>query len=152
MFHKLRNKPLSKEFNEAVVRMANKFLPDGFEVSDNAPSTYNALVRHLNEGNKMVVYGSDANNSIYADSYVNHCFRAWHDWCHWQGKHDFSLAGEIATYELMCEQIIDEYGRNKRTFQWCKIMEIEVVEQRLFYERYGQFVLDQSAFFDTVRG
>lgn len=147
MLPKLRTKPLCPEFNQAVIHMSKKFLPEGFSVSPSAPATYKSLVKLLDKGQKLVVYDGDTNNGIYADRYVNYCFRVWHDYCHWLGQHDFSLAGEEATWQLMCEQLLAEYGVSRETLRWCHILEVEVVNQREFYERYQTYVLDQSAFF-----
>lgn len=147
MLPKLRTRPLCPKFNQAVVHMANRLLPDGFDVSASAPATYRSLVNLLDSGQKLVVYDGDTNNGIYADPQVNYCFRAWHDYCHWLGRHDFSLAGEEATWRLMSQQLLSEFGVSRETLGWCQIMEIEVVGQRKFYEKYRTFVLDQSAFF-----
>ena len=93
-----RNAVLDHRLNVAVLVITRRLLPGGFEISENAPETYYELVRHFESGQRYVVYSGGSEHTIFGDPEVNYHFRAWHDWCHWQGKHDFSFQGEYATY------------------------------------------------------
>ena len=88
--------PLDPNLNAAILAIAKRLFPDGFDVSDDAPDTYEKLKAHLDAGNRMLVYGGGSQHTIYADPAVNHAFRAWHDWTHWTGQHDLTFKGEIA--------------------------------------------------------
>lgn len=77
---------------------------------------------------------------------MNHAFRAWHDWCHWSGNHDFSLDGEIATCEMQCRQLVGRFGDTVRTKRWCAIIRTEIIGQGLYYHRHKRFPEDQRAF------
>src|ERR1022692_1770927 len=70
--------PLDHQLNTAILEMASTFLPEGFDVSDDAPQTFNALKDHLKAGKRLIVYGEGCEGTIYADPRVNYAFRAWH--------------------------------------------------------------------------
>ena len=89
--------PVDFELNKAILTICRTILPGGFDVSDNAPSSFRALCNHLDAGGKMTVFGGGCEDTIYASQDVNQAFRAWHDLCHWRAGYDFSLQGEIAT-------------------------------------------------------
>src|ERR1700740_2191463 len=91
--------PLDPAFNAAVVRIASRFFPTGFDVSEHGPHTFEDLKRLLNAGDRLVVYSGGSSSTIYADPNVNYAFRAWHDWSHWSGNHGLSFQGEIAVCE-----------------------------------------------------
>ena len=87
--------PLDPTLNAAILSIARNLFPDGFDVSPDAPSTYTALKAHLDAGKGLVVYDGGCAGTIYANPAVNHAFRAWNDWSHWRGDHDFSVEGEV---------------------------------------------------------
>lgn len=49
-------KPFNVELNAAIVEMAASMLPDGFDVADDAPHTFEALKAHLDAGRRLVVW------------------------------------------------------------------------------------------------
>jgi hypothetical protein len=138
--------PLDRGLNRAILTIANRICPYGFDVSDNAPDTYEKLREHLDAGNRMVVYNGGAEGTIYGDAEVNYAFRAWHDVCHWSGEHDFSIAGEAAVCKMQAFQLHQLYGRTPETERWAKIIHAEVVGQRLYYGLYKRYVTDQTSF------
>jgi hypothetical protein len=138
--------PLDPELNAAILHIARRLFCCGFDISDQAPGTYAELRAHLDAGNRMVVYAGGCENTIYADPAVNHAFRAWHDWCHWRGEHDFSVAGETAVYHIQCQHLVMLYGDTPATRRWRDILYAEIVGQRLYYETHKRYVDDQRAF------
>lgn len=135
--------PFDHTLNSAILAMAGEIFPDGFDVSDDAPSSYEALIQHLNAGNRMVVYSGGAEGTIYADPQVNYAFRAWHDWCHWKGANDFTIPGEIGVYTMQVSHLKERFSDVNR---WSWILYAEVVGQRLYYSRYKTYVEDQRSF------
>jgi len=77
---------------------------------------------------------------------VNYTFRAWHDWCHWQGDFDFSLYGECATCNMQIEHVRSFFGVNDQTDGWARLLIAEVIGQRQYFERYRSYIADQRAF------
>jgi hypothetical protein len=131
---------------QAILEMTSRLLPDGFDVSDDAPQTMEQLKALMNTGNRMRVWSGGSEDTIYKEPYVNFAFRAWHDLCHWQGHFPFTLEGEIATCEMQCHQLLDCYGDNEVTQRWCTVLRAEVVGQALYYHRHKRFPENQAAF------
>ena len=138
--------PLDIHLNVAVMHMAHVVCPSGFEVSDDAPSTFAELISYIDAHRAIKVPSIASEKTIYADREVNYCFRAWHDWCHWRGRHDFSLAGETAVWKMQCDHLRLLYGDSEMTRDWCRILYVEIVVQWLFREKHGAFPEDQMAF------
>lgn len=138
--------PLDRGLNAAILRIAGRLCPTGYDVSVDAPATYKALRAHLDAGKRMLVYNGGCEGTIYGDPEVNYAMRAWHDWCHYRGNNDFSVAGETANCRMQQDQLIKLYGDCETTRRWCRILEAEVVGQRLYYERHKRYVQDQRAF------
>lgn len=99
-------------FNAAVLTICSRVLPGGYDVSDAAPETYEELIAHLDAGGRMLVYSGGSEQTIYGDPEVNFAFRAWHDWCHWQGRYDFSHEGEHAACAMQGEHLVTVYGES----------------------------------------
>jgi len=133
-------------FNAAVLTMCSRLLPGGYDVSLAAPETYEELIAHLDAGGRMVVYSGGSERTIYGDPEVNFAFRAWHDWCHWRGRHDFSHEGERAACAMQSEHLVTLYGESPQTLRWRYILQAEIIGQREYYDRHGEFPEDQRAF------
>jgi hypothetical protein len=141
--------PLDPGFNAAILSIAADLFPGGFDVSPDAPSTYKALKAHMDAGKRLVVYDGGCEGTIYAAPAVNHAFRAWHDWSHWKGGHDFGVAGECSVFDMQRRHLLDRYGDTPEARHWCAILQAEVVGQRLYYERYKRFIDDQHGFIEA---
>jgi hypothetical protein len=141
--------PLDSGLNAAILSIAASLFPDGFDVSEDAPGTYKALKAHLDAGKRLVVYSGGCEGTIYADPAVNHAFRAWHDFSHWKGEHDFSAEGECGVFAMQRQHLLYVYGDAEQTRRWIEILRAEVIGQRLFYERYKRFVDDQRGFIEA---
>ncbi len=137
---------LDIHFNAAVLTICSRVLPGGFDVSDKAPETYEELVAHLDAGRRMLVYSGGSQRTIYGDPEVNFAFRAWHDWCHWRGRYDFSYEGERAACTMQGDHLVALYGESSQTRRWLRILEAEIIGQRDYFDRHGIFPEDQRAF------
>ena len=137
---------LDHNLNVAVRTISRILLPGGFDVSEDAPDTYEKLVAHFESGARLVVYSGGSDKSIFGDPEINYHFRAWHDWCHWQGHHDFSMRGEYAVYEMQCAHIVRFYGDTHMTRRWRTILFADGMGQKAYHEKYGTFPDDQFAF------
>jgi len=133
-------------FNQAVLNITAQFLPQGFDVSLDAPSTYQRLKAHVARTGRLLVFGGASDRTIYGDPAVNHAFRAWHDFCHLEGGFDTSFVGEVATCRLQTRQLLTKYGDSDRTWRWQKLVEAGIVGQARHFERHGRFPVDQVAF------
>ena len=142
----LCNIALDIQFNAAVLTICNRVLPAGYDVADDAPNTYEELINYLDAGRRMLVYSGGAERTIYGDPEVNYAFRAWHDWCHWRGRHDFSLAGENATCAMQGKNLVALYGESPQTRWWRRILHAEIIGQREYFDRHGNFPYDQRDF------
>jgi hypothetical protein len=100
----------------------------------------------LVSGSKILVYSGASALTIYDDKEVNFAFRAWHDWCHWQGKHPFTVEGESEACDMQCRQVYDLFGFNAQTIRWSHILKAEVLGQALYRERFGRFPTNQPLF------
>jgi len=82
------------------------------------PETYEELIALLDAGGRMLVYSGASERTIYGDPEVNYAFRAWHDWCHWRGRYDFSYEGERAACAMQGDHLIARYGDSSQTRRW----------------------------------
>lgn len=140
----------NRSLNAVVVAIARKLFPTGFDISDAAPNTYEELVALFESRNRYVVYAGGADTAIFGDREVNYHFRAWHDWCHWKGRHDFSLQGERATFRMQCQHIVLRFGDSARTRYWRRVLFADVVGQKLYWKRYREFPEDQVTFVRSI--
>lgn len=140
-------KPLDLDLNHAVVAMARKAFPEGFDVSPTAPDTLDKLNALLNAGHRMAVYDGGSDATIFASAFVNYCFRAWHDFHHWTGDLPFTPEGEAEACRRQCQNLLAFYGDNALTRQWCKVLDCEINGQLAYASRHnGSFPVDQMAF------
>jgi len=136
---------LDSGFNVAVLHIAQR-LTRGFRVVEVAPQTYDELIRDIEHHGIITVWSDASERTIYGDPEVNFAFRAWHDWCHWRGRHDFSPEGENATAKMQYAHLLTLYGDTPRTRSWQRIVEAEIVGQALHLSEHGAFPWDQYAF------
>jgi len=142
-------KPLDRGLNAAILHIAGRLFPTGYDVAADAPNTYRKLRDHLDSGKRLVVYNGGSEGTIYADAEVNYAMRAWHDWAHYMHHNDFSIDGETATCAVQCCQLRELYGDCQTTARWCEILRAEIVGQRLYYAKFGEYVQDQRKFVET---
>lgn len=138
--------PLDPALNSAIVAIASLLFPAGFDVDDVAPDTYEKLRAHLDAGRRMLVWSGASEFTVFGCREVNWAYRAWHDWCHWQGAHDFTLEGEEATATMQAEQLAFLYGDTEQTCRWRRIIHADIVEQGRYAAQFGDFPVDQMAY------
>lgn len=140
--------PLDTGLNVAIIHMASKLFPCGFDVSDIAPSTFKELCAHLDARKRMLVFAGGSDHTIYADREVNWSFRAWHDWCHWRGRHEFNQDGEKAVCDLQTEHIRTLFG-NSAAERWGAIIRAEIIGQAEYLHYHKRFPDDQRGFVEA---
>lgn len=137
--------PLSSRFNVAVLQIANRLFPCGFDVSDNAPDTYETLKAHYDATGRILVWSGASDQTIFGCAEINYAFRAWHDWRHITESADFSPAGESAVCEKQKEDIRAIYDGETADF-FCALLDAEIMGQLAHEQRHGEFPVDQKAF------
>ena len=143
-------KPLDIHFNVAVMTIARRLFPAGWDVTmdaNKAPYDLESLTAHIADTGRMLVWGGSSDSTIFACPEHNYAFRAWHDWCHWHLQVPMDDEGEYLTYLLMCQHLAEVYPgdtHNKRL--WFTILYIEIVEMNRYFHRTGMFPEDQRAF------
>lgn len=140
-----RPTPLSVGFNVAVLHIAGKVLPRGFDVSADAPQGFDSLVAHYAETGRIMVWNGASDRTIFADSQVNFAFRAWHDSRHIVGGFDFTQAGELGVAAMQKANILAIYDGAQAAF-YCRLLDAEIMGQFHYFEIHGGFPLDQKGF------
>ena len=141
--------PLDRAFNAAVLHIASRLLPCGFDVGVDAPSTLEAIKGYHAKTGRIKVWNGASDKTIFGDNEVNYAFRAWHDWAHLTGNLPFTFEGECRAATVQQDHLMQLYGAGRVTPQlapWLAIINAEVVEQAAHYEATGQFARDQRAF------
>jgi hypothetical protein len=97
----------------------------------------------------MLVWSGGSENTIYAEPEVNWAFRAWHDWCHYNGAHAFTPGGERAVFAMQCSHLLSLYGPCLKVQRWTRILRAEVIGQQEYFYRHGHYPEDQRAFVEA---
>jgi hypothetical protein len=126
---------ISYRLNELVQDQVSKLK---YQVSDRAPGTYQELLSQSTAS--MVVWAGASDFTIFGDAAVNHAFRAWHDTLHISMGAKFTLEGERIV-ALEQARILSAYGDT-----YGDIVMIEVVNQAEYFQKTGNFPIDQKTF------
>jgi len=132
-------------FNVMVMRMAEIVAP-GFTSGPDAPASLEALTSYVEKHKAIKVSDQHSDQTIYGDSHVNLCARAWHDWTHWRYQTPFTPEGEKATYERQLVDMMKVYGTDATSLRWAQMLYAEVVGQTEYKARHGVFPANQIAF------
>lgn len=132
---------LDPVLNRIVLSLAPRHV-----ASARAPETYRAIVDAHGQRGDILVWDGASDCTIFGDARVNHAFRAWHDFHHIAGAHDFTLAGEIATMRAQQRDLFAHIGWNECTRRIARIIEAEVQGQAEYFAAHGEFPADQIAF------
>ena len=135
---------LFTEFERAVNAMASELLPEGFDSSDSAPETFEALQAHYDATGRILVWNGASDKTIFATPESNLAFRAWHDFTHLKHHTNFTLAGEAQTCDAQIDAMIETLGR--WTWILAPILQAEIVGQALYEAKHGKFPVNQKAF------
>lgn len=138
-------KPLCRAFNVAVMTMAQRLFPMGFDVSADAPATLEALTAHYEKTGRFLISNLYSAKTIYACPETNHHFRAWHDWTHWHLQAPFEDSGERHVCEHQKRQLRERFSPGAQTDRFCRLIHFEIIEQLEYKNTFGQFPNDQMA-------
>lgn len=140
--------PFSKAFNAAVLAMANRCFPTGFDVSDTLDVRSLDDLRAAIKANngRMIVWAGASEDTIYGDAEVNYAARAWHDWCRLQNGFQFTLDGEQAAARVQMGHVRTLFGNNPVTRHWQWLIHCEAVEQARHLRDLGCFPERQRDF------
>lgn len=144
-------KPFSLEFNAAVMTMANRVCPAGYDIGVDVPKTLPELREHVANTGRILVSSENSDNTIFADPEHNYAFRAWHDWTHWHTLSGFDLVNET---NVAMRQISDLAKVFSPRFadKYKALILAEVVGQALYREITGEFPVAQRSFDRTFLG
>ena len=106
--------PMDKAFNCMVMTMANLTAPC-WTASDDAPETFDELVRVSKQRGQIVVWKGESDNTIFGEPEFNWAFRAWHDSAHIRTGAPFTLEGERVACEQQIEDMFKRYGKSDQT-------------------------------------
>lgn len=134
--------------NCAVLGIASRLFPKGYDVSDNAPNTLPELIQHVNATGRMLVYSGASDFTIYGCPEVNWAFRAWHDHCHLRNpeRYQFDLLGETELLQEHRRDVLRLFGQNDCTDQMLHLIYVEIVGQATYLNQHGLFPEHQIGF------
>lgn len=139
-------KPFSKRLNtfieEWFEQNKDKFTiyPESqFDFKD-IDDTFKRFTDHYREFQTIPMWYDDNKDNIFADTVINAKFRAWHDYMHVLYDFDFSLNGEINTYNEQQKLLPLEWELER------KLMYCEIVEQAKHYSSGGETIKNQRKF------
>lgn len=138
--------PLNRAFNVAVRQISARYFPLGFDVSDNAPSSLEALTKHVNATGRMLVWSGASDRTIFACPETNHAFRAWHDLHHYRLQAPFNELGELQVCRAQKADLWALYGDTTPYWEFSAIVFAEVIGQLRHEQKWGVFPADQMAF------
>lgn len=138
--------PVSRALNAAVLHMAARCLPMGYDVGADAPQDEAAMRSHYLLTGRVKVWNGASGDSIYADNEVNWAFRAWHDWAHLVGFHPFSLAGERAACAMQLSGLRVVYGDGVTTRAWGALLHADCIGQAEYHLQWKAFPSPQRPF------
>lgn len=144
--------PLSVPFNVATLHIANRLWPKGWDVSDNAPSTYPDMVASFKATGRHTVWAGASDRTIFGDPEVNYAFRAWHDWHHIVHRLDFTDAAEHEVLAGQCSDAREIYGNGGIADGFCRILRAEIIGQLGYKNAHGDFPSDQRGFVSAYLG
>lgn len=124
----------------------------GFEATDVAPETFEAVVAEFNEcretGRKFRVWSGGCSDIVYTTAAGNHAFRFWHDLGHAQHGLTFSPDDEI---ELASRQMAELVRKGVPVDSLAlRLFTADTIGQTTYAQRFGGFVNNQLRFVTNV--
>lgn len=135
-----------RQLNVAVLTIAKRLMPCGFDVGPDAPDTLEGIKANYALTGRIKVWDGASEQTIYGDREVNYAFRAWHDWCHLRGNHEFDDEGELAVAVMQCSHVQEVYGLGPTASAICRVIMAEVVGLARYRRDHGEFPVDQRTF------
>lgn len=114
--------PVCDKLNAASVEICTRIFPLGFDVTDNAPNTFEELTVALANHGRMAIWTGDYHDTVFGDTEIWREFRAWHDWCHYRYNLQFNLPDEHAVCHVQAAQLVRLYGRGEDVAQMIATM------------------------------
>lgn len=149
------SKPIDVEYNTAVMHIAGKVAPRGFNIVErwaDTPDTYLDLCKMAERDGQITCTTEGGENTIYGDAEVYAHFRGWHDTAHYREGLDFTIAGEAAATYVQCWEVTAVYGRNDRAARFCAMVLQDIMGQQLFKAKLGAFPCEPVAHFHNDYG
>ena len=135
--------PFDRAFNAAVLVLANRACPRGWDVADEAPASLEAgLAAFTRDGGRPTVWSGGSEATIFGDPEINYAFRAWHDATHYRLGAAFDYAGEQATCRAQCEDVRALYGHGIMAQGFKRLLVTEIMGQLAYHMRTGEFPAD----------
>lgn len=147
-----RRAPLDLALNIAVREIANQLFPCGFDVDHdeaNIPDSLTSLDTMMATG-RLTVWGGASEHTIYEDAETNYHGRAWHDWCHWKGRHEFTPFGEFMVVRMQQQHLRKLYPMHPRLAVWCDLIAIDTLGVITTKLTTGEYPVDQRAFAESI--
>jgi hypothetical protein len=146
MFTPDNSMPLCHGFNAAMLELAHRDLPTGYDVLVNAPATLPDLARHYAETGRLAVEYTGSGGCTMGIPEQHYAFRAWHDRAHVAVCGDFTVVSERELARQHQARIFDAFGWNAATLWFASLVEIEIVAQNIIAEATGEYPVDPRAF------
>lgn len=135
--HRHTAQPFSSRLNQFILDWweRNKHLFSQYStpqfIPDDADKTFDVFTQHWKQKGTIPMWYDENDDNIFASREVNAKFRAWHDFIHVMTGNDFSLQGEINSYEVQQSFI-------PREWEWERaLMKAEIVGQAEYYTKNG---------------
>ena len=132
----MNNFPFSHRLNNFVLNWFNVNI-DLFQVYDqsqfdfsNAENTFKEFKAHFESKGTIPMWYDDNQCNIFGSTIVNAMFRAWHDYIHVITNNNFSLEGEINSFNFQKEFLPKEWR-----FE-IELLEAEIVGQGIHYTEF----------------
>lgn len=114
--------PVSQELNDASIEICTRIFPFGFDVTDDAPNSFDELSDALRHTGRMAIWAGDFSHTAFADTEAWREFRAWHDWVHYRYDLRFSLPDEHAVCHVQAAQLVRLYGRGENVAKMVAVL------------------------------
>jgi hypothetical protein len=128
---------LDHAFNALTVEMSNSVLWEPF---DGEPySNFEEMATDYRIHGRILISTLHSENSIYGDPHVNHCARAWHDYCHILENASFDATGERKAAQLQIRQMLHNPLARGNESWFASILDCEVNGQVDYYMKHNCF-------------
>lgn len=159
--------PLSPTLNRAVLALAAKHWPHGWETTDEdtqavverqmtercpTRKVYGCLPECWSPAGRFPVYAGASERTIFGDPAVNHAFRAWHDAWHLRLRAPFTPEGEERVYREQHVELVqwwsgDTSNENQKLLRDAlALLRAEILGQLEHQSAHGAFPVNQRAF------
>ncbi len=118
----------NRELNCAVLHIATRLFPRGFDLSLDAPATLEELTAHIASGKRMMVWSGHTRSTLFPDLEFLYAFRAWHQYCHWKGGNPMTAEGERGALALHATHLHTLYGSTTQVNEWIALIRTEIME------------------------